>query len=562
MRAEAATHAPDEWRLGESAEATASAALSDGDFRTARSLFGEARRHYTAAAQTAGLAAEMKARRVEAMCGDARRLLDAGDLEACRRRLGELEIASPGHAGAELLRREVEARMQAATSGQSIFPSERTDDVGVGTSAIASTPPTVDSPSPPADAVEPPHVDIDDRQRVAAAAPRASPGARRVFDDEPIFPVMESSGESDTGSFSLLDEDLVTAARRSRLRLWVTALVLVAGIALVWVWWSRPVRPKAVPIEPVAVEKAAEATPTSVGSGSRGEKPAADVRERRSTSETSAATSAPDRPTDVARREPPARAAQERAGEKAAAVAPVAKKMTASEKSAFEKAAAVAADRLLSDKTAAADSASTLRATTEAAAPERLPGQRAAAESASSAKASDDKAGEDRGSEKAAIEWAAAEKQLALLKSTAEEARARTMMRREQAVKADADRLARNLFGLAEGKLAEADAHAKNQTLAAATRAYQEGADRYAQATSQARAVREAKTDADSAKTRMAAQKQRAQKDSPEFQAGLAEEKRAAAFYDQYAFKQAAEHFRTAETLFGRGGAPPPASQR
>ena len=61
----------------------------------------------------------------------------------------------------------------------------------------------------------------------------------------------------------------------------------------------------------------------------------------------------------------------------------------------------------------------------------------------------------------------------------------------------------------------------------------------------------------------MAAQKQRAaRRDSPEFQAGLAEEKRAAAFYDQYAFKQAAEHFRTAETLFGRGGAPPPASQR
>ena len=66
----------------------------------------------------------------------------------------------------------------------------------------------------------------------------------------------------------------------------------------------------------------------------------------------------------------------------------------------------------------------------------------------------------------------------------------------------------------------------------------------------------EARAQADGAKKRMLAEKEKARPDSPEFRAALAEERQGASLYEQLAYKDAAERFRTAETLFTRGAAP------
>ncbi|MGH9363906.1 MAG: hypothetical protein ACRD1B_01380, partial [Thermoanaerobaculia bacterium] len=44
--------------------------------------------------------------------------------------------------------------------------------------------------------------------------------------------------------------------------------------------------------------------------------------------------------------------------------------------------------------------------------------------------------------------------------------------------------------------------------------------------------------------------------DSPEFRDGLVEERQGTALYERLAYKEAAERFRTAETLYTRGAAP------
>lgn len=144
-----------------------------------------------------------------------------------------------------------------------------------------------------------------------------------------------------------------------------------------------------------------------------------------------------------------------------------------------------------------------------------------------------------------------------MLKATVEESKGRALMRREQAVKADANRLAKDLFSAAEKKLAEADAQARSQGFEAANRTYQDAAERYMEAGLRAGGVREAKAQADSARARMAAEKQRAKQESPEFKAALAEERQGDSLYEQWSYREAAERFRTAEMLFSRGTAAP-----
>ena len=129
--------------------------------------------------------------------------------------------------------------------------------------------------------------------------------------------------------------------------------------------------------------------------------------------------------------------------------------------------------------------------------------------------------------------------------------------RREQAVKAEADRLAKDLFDAAQAKQAEADGLASRQNFAAATPAYQDAAERYMEAAGRAQMAHEAKTQADTAKARMLAEKQRAYQAAPEFSVAAAEEKQANASYERLAYKEAAEKFRSAEMLFARAVAKP-----
>jgi len=152
-------------------------------------------------------------------------------------------------------------------------------------------------------------------------------------------------------------------------------------------------------------------------------------------------------------------------------------------------------------------------------------------------------------------------RQLAILKSSAEQSKTKMTTRREDAVKAEAEKLAKPLFDAAQAKQAEADRLSAGQQFGGANQAYQDAAERYMEAGMQAQRAREARVEADKAKARMLAEKAQATQTAPEFTAALAEERQANSLYDRLAFKDASEKFRAAETLFTKAArvAPPPA---
>jgi len=80
--------------------------------------------------------------------------------------------------------------------------------------------------------------------------------------------------------------------------------------------------------------------------------------------------------------------------------------------------------------------------------------------------------------------------QLAPLKASVEQARAKARTRREEAIAAEADRLAKDIFAAAQAKHVEADGLAARQSFAAAARAYEEATERYAEASAAGRAAR------------------------------------------------------------------------
>jgi hypothetical protein len=147
--------------------------------------------------------------------------------------------------------------------------------------------------------------------------------------------------------------------------------------------------------------------------------------------------------------------------------------------------------------------------------------------------------------------------QVAALQTSTDQSRKEMEARRDQAVKAEADRLAKNLFDAGQTKQAEATTLASRQSFVAATKAYQDAAERYREAADRARIMREARAQADSAKTRMLSEKQRAFQSAPEFSSAEAEERQANASYDRLAYKEAADRFSSAETLYAKAKAVP-----
>ena len=85
------------------------------------------------------------------------------------------------------------------------------------------------------------------------------------------------------------------------------------------------------------------------------------------------------------------------------------------------------------------------------------------------------------------------DRQLAPLKASLEQAHAAAAARRQQALAAEADRLAQDVFDQAQARQVEGDGLANRQDLAAAARAYQDAAERYGEAMLRARAARPAK---------------------------------------------------------------------
>ena len=101
---------------------------------------------------------------------------------------------------------------------------------------------------------------------------------------------------------------------------------------------------------------------------------------------------------------------------------------------------------------------------------------------------------EARSEYQAALQEAPAEEekehQRSLLKSNLDQAHASAAARRQEALTAEADKVARDVFDQAQAKQVEADGLANRKDLAAAARAYQEAADRYGESVVRARAVR------------------------------------------------------------------------
>jgi serine/threonine-protein kinase len=82
------------------------------------------------------------------------------------------------------------------------------------------------------------------------------------------------------------------------------------------------------------------------------------------------------------------------------------------------------------------------------------------------------------------------QRKLAALRASLDEAHAAVAARRQEALAAQADQLARELFDRAQARQVEGDGLASRKDLAAAARAYQEAAAHYGEATARARAAR------------------------------------------------------------------------
>jgi serine/threonine protein kinase len=82
------------------------------------------------------------------------------------------------------------------------------------------------------------------------------------------------------------------------------------------------------------------------------------------------------------------------------------------------------------------------------------------------------------------------ERQRSLVRANLDQAHAAAAARRQEALAAEADTVARDVFDQAQAKQVEGDNLVSRSNLAAATRAYQEAADRYGEAVIRARATR------------------------------------------------------------------------
>ena len=123
---------------------------------------------------------------------------------------------------------------------------------------------------------------------------------------------------------------------------------------------------------------------------------------------------------------------------------------------------------------------------------------------------------------------------------------------RDRATKADAPTLAADLLSKADASRAEGERLWAARDAAGSTKAYQTAAEQYTEAEKQAQLKRVQRTEADAARTKMAADKQRAAQDAPAFARGLELERQGGTMYAQLAFTDATTSFRAAGELFAK----------
>jgi hypothetical protein len=260
--AQAAKYASEPWLAGENTWGQAIAALERREYDAARSLFGDARRHYAAAAQSAAVGAEAEARRADAMVNDARRSFDGGDFAACLRRLEEVLALRPSHAGAEALRRQAQERLQRPGAARAVPGAADESPTVLDQPTILADRTRLDAPT---GLVTPAEVDLDpptvldaptvlmnptvpDAPTVLAAPPAANPSMVFAKPTSMVTPLRAGEARTEIGDTTIAsatvrdtaghhgqDPGGVETDRRAGASArpgWSRARILVAGLAV------------------------------------------------------------------------------------------------------------------------------------------------------------------------------------------------------------------------------------------------------------------------------------------------------------------------------------------
>jgi serine/threonine protein kinase len=170
---------------------------------------------------------------------------------------------------------------------------------------------------------------------------------------------------------------------------------------------------------------------------------------------------------------------------------------------------------------------------------------------------------EQRKQEEARRQAALAEQQrkqvaAAQAKDTMEKARAQMNASRDAALRGEADKLARDLFAEAKTREGQAETLAKKEAHLEASAAFREAEQAYDGAARRAGVLRPERAEADQAKLRMQAEKQKAKPDAPDYAAAIAQERQGDQTYARLAFKDAAGHYNSAAGLFAKLPPTPP----
>ena len=593
--AQAGTYAAEALQEAESVEARAATALRRQEFAAAGPLFDDATRLYAAAGQAARVAADAEARRLEAIVAEAKRLLESGDAQASLDRVAEALRLRPGDAAAEALRTQARERLRQAEEAarQAEAAARRAKEAAAAKPAPADLDDATTVLIRPTRIVEQPATRVEDRDdaTLIAVPPGAAVGTGQSQTDSALEDLKAPPAPSrparkrPAGGLSSSWQFKVGAA----------AAVAVGALVVIVVSWrgqtptvvkepatvkppiSAPAPPVAKPPTttptpqrpPKAPEKAATETPDSPSKPSLPDKATTDkaAADKAAAEKAAAEKAAADRAAALKAAADKAvadRAAAKAAADKAAAEKAAAAKVAA-ERAAADRAIATkaAADRAAADRAAADKAAADRAAAAEKAAAERAVAEKAAADKATAERAAAEKAAAEKAAaERVASERAATER-LTALRRDAESHRSGTEQTRTRAVRAEADQLVRDLFTAGQAKQAEADGLLRRQEYAAASKAYEEAGERYMEAALRAPVVRDLRVQADAARKSMQNEKDRAEKqrgrvESNEFRAALAAEKQAVSLYDQLSYREAADKFRAAETLFKTAAQPPP----
>jgi hypothetical protein len=521
VEAQASNYAVEEWRAGESTEAQASAALSRREYAAARSLFTESRRLYAAAAKTAAVAMETEARRADTMMSDALRLLQSGNLSDCLRQLSEVLRLKPGHAAAEALRREAEGKLR------------ENEDAARHAAASAALQDVTVVGGQPADVLKQTII----QGETPANVPTVLAEAPVVLAEPPTI-LMDAPTVRAEPPTVLPDVPTVLAAGATAgWRFWRLAMGAVGGLVVVglgvFFWLPRPApvvsppAPQVTTAPPVSspaphtipVPAAPQVEPPAAGAAAGGAGTAA-LNKPEVEEAGQARLAAVKARQDAERAGAPSRAprafalAQQREGEAEAAL------------KGQDAASAKLQFRRVEQRYKQAIKEAERAATEEK--------KRSAA-----LHPPPSDAGQSR--EQAKLE-SEAQQQVAVLT-------------REEAVRIEANRFAKDVFDAAQAKLAEAERLFSSRNYAAASLAFQDATARYLEATRRTQGVRADKSQAETARMRMLAEKQQADPAASDFASGLAEERQGNGLYERLAYREATERFKSAETFFTRAGA-------